>query len=425
MLPPPSAFPAEQVSLSLVERLAFRFPGPLLDAVVDLTPGRSAVALKNVTVNEDHFQGHFPGMPLMPGVLMIESLAQAAALALSTDANRAGSRPFLRAVRHAKFRRQVVPGDCVRIEVVVTRAKARLACVRGVAYVGSQIVAEADVWLGMLPASARVHPAAVVHPGASIGPGTEIGPGAVIGAHVVIGADCHVGASAVVDGWTTIGDGTQIFPFASIGLVPQDLKFAGEPSRLVVGRRNIFREFVTVHRGTLGGGGETRIGDDNLFQAYSHVAHDCVVGNRTIFGNGATIGGHVVVEDQVIISALSGVHQFCRLGRHAFIGGASVVTKDALPFGRSVGNRARLYGLNTVGLVRRGFSQETVRKLKQAYRYLMQSKLNTSQALEQIDSDAALRCADVDYLVAFIRSAKRGVILKRASRRGDDAPSDD
>jgi UDP-N-acetylglucosamine acyltransferase len=411
-------------SLSSVDRLAFRFPGPMLDAITEVDADR-VVAVKNVTVNEDHFQGHFPGMPLMPGVLMIESLAQAAAVLIAKQADESGCRPFLRGVTNAKFRRQVVPGDRVRVEVVVKRARARLVQFRGVAFVGEQVVAEADVWLGLTQPSARVHPSAVVHEGAIIGAGTEVGPGAVIGAHVTIGVGCHVGASTVIDGWTTIGDGTQVFPFASIGLVPQDLKFAGEMSRLVVGKRNIFREFVTVHRGTQGGGGETRIGDDNLFQAYSHVAHDCVVGNKTIFGNGATLGGHVVVEDYVIVSALSGVHQFCRVGRYAFIGGASVVTKDALPFGRTVGNRARFYGLNTIGLVRRGFSQDTVRRLKQAYRYLMQSKLNASQALTQIEADPLVKCPEVEYLVAFIRSAKRGVTLKRATRRSDEPLGDD
>lgn len=425
MLPPPSAFPVVPPSLAAVDRLAFRFPGAMLDVIAEVEPGRRVVATKNVTVNEEHFQGHFPGMPLMPGVLMIESLAQAAAVALVQDAERGGRRLFLRGVTHAKFRRQVVPGDCVRIEVQLRRARAKLVCFRGVAFVGDQVVAEADVWLGFTTPAPRIHPSAIVHDGARIGSGTEIGPCAVIGEHVTIGSDCHIGASAVVDGWTTVGDGTQVFPFASIGLVPQDLKFAGELTRLVIGRRNIFREFVTVHRGTLGGGGETRIGDDNLFQAYSHVAHDCRVGNRTIFGNGATLGGHVTVEDDVILSALSGVHQFCRLGRYAFIGGASVVTKDALPFGKTVGNRARFYGLNTIGLVRRGFSPDTVGRLKQAYRYLMQSKLNASQALQHIEADPSLRCPEVDYLVSFIRSAKRGVTLKRGTRRGDEPPTDD
>jgi UDP-N-acetylglucosamine acyltransferase len=193
----------------------------------------------------------------------------------------------------------------------------------------------------------------------------------------------------------------------------------------VIGRRNIFREFVTIHRGTLGGGGVTRIGDRNVFMAYVHVAHDCRVGNDTIFGNTATLGGHVAVEDDVNISAGSGVHQFCRVGRHAFIGGYSVVTKDALPYARTVGNRARIYGLNTIGLMRRGFAPDVVGKLKRSFRYLLQSKLNTTSALQQIERDQSLACPEVQYLVDFIRTSTRGVILRRATRRAEEVLADE
>jgi UDP-N-acetylglucosamine acyltransferase len=222
----------------------------------------------------------------------------------------------------------------------------------------------------------------------------------------------------VVDGWTEIGDRTEIYPFASIGLAPQDLKFRGEPTRLVIGADNVFREFVTIHRGTAGGGGVTAIGHHNLFMAYAHVAHDCHVGNYTIFGNGATLGGHVAVEDYSTISAYSGVHQFCRVGQHAFIGGYTVVTRDALPYARTVGNRARLYGVNTIGLARRGFSVELIDQLKRAYRHLLQH--NTSRALELIERDEALQAPEVAYLVNFITSAQRGVILRRPSRKVED-----
>ena len=168
----------------------------------------------------------------------------------------------------------------------------------------------------------------------------------------------------------------------------------------------MFREFVTIHRGTAGGGGVTEIGDHNVFMAYAHVAHDCHVGNHTIFGNAATLGGHVTVEDYATISAFSGVHQFCRVGKHAFIGGFSVITKDALPFAKTVGNRARIYGVNTIGLVRRKFSSDSIAKLRRAYRYLLHS--NTSRALAQIERDPSLQCDEVQYLVDFIRTSSRG-----------------
>jgi UDP-N-acetylglucosamine acyltransferase len=222
----------------------------------------------------------------------------------------------------------------------------------------------------------------------------------------------------VIDGWTEIGDETQVFPMASIGLAPQDLKYRGERTRLTIGRRNIFREFVTINRGTQGGGGHTTIGHHNLFMAYVHVAHDCHVGNHTIFGPHATIGGHVGVEDFANISAGSAVHQFCRVGRHGFVGGYSVVTKDALPFGRTIGSRpARIFGVNTIGLRRREFTPDTIEQLNRAYRYLLLSKLNTSRALAQIEHDATLTSPEVRYLVDFIRSSQRGVILRRPMRR--------
>jgi UDP-N-acetylglucosamine acyltransferase len=409
----------------VLDRLRDRYPSLLVDQIEEHEAGRRLVAVKNVTVNEEYFQGHYPGAPLLPAVLTIEALAQVATLLI---VERRGGRPAghvaLRGVNRAKFRRQVVPGDRLRLEVTLGTKTGPLVRVQGLASVGGQVVAEAELLLVVLPERADIDPSAHVHPGAQIGDGTIIGPFAVIGPQVVLGRDCRVGASAVIDGNTTIGDGTEFFPFASIGLPPQDLKYRGEDTRLVIGQRNIFREFVTIHRGTAGGGGQTTIGDENLFMAYAHVAHDCRIGNRTIFGNAATLGGHVRVEDCATISAYSGVHQFCRVGRHAFIGGYSVVTKDALPFAKSVGNRARVYGLNKIGLIRRGFTEERVGQLKRAYRYLLQSKLNTTQALLHIEQDPTLASEEVAYLVEFIRTATRGVILRRGGRRSDDALDD-
>ena len=265
-----------------------------------------------------------------------------------------------------------------------------------------------------------------LHPRAQIGDGTIVGPHVTIGEHVRIGRNCQIGASTIIDGWTEIGDDNEIYPFSSIGLVPQDLKFKGEETHVRIGQGNILREFVTIHRGTHGGGGCTKVGDRNVFMAYVHIAHDCDVGNETIFGNTATLGGHVHVEDFANISAGSGVHQFCRVGRHAFIGGYSVVTKDALPFAKTVGSRpARIFGTNTIGLVRRGFSPDVVSKLKRTFRYLLQSKLNTTSALQQIQQDSSLACAEVDYLIDFIRTSHRGVILRRATRRAEEVMADE
>ena len=410
----------------ILDRLSYRHPSLLVDGIAEHEPGKRLVAYKNVTVNEDFFQGHFPGVPLMPGVLMLETLTQvAAALLLERDGPMSMSRVYLHGVDSAKFRKQVVPGDRLRLEVTLVRARTSLAKVRAFAFVGDQVVAEADLLLAVMPDGVRIHPSAVVMSGAEIGAGTTVGPNSVIGPHVKLGKGCRVGASAVVDGFTEVGDGTEIFPFASIGLIPQDLKFRGEETHLRIGKRNIFREFVTIHRGTRGGGGETTIGDRNVFMAYAHIAHDCHIGNDTIFGNNATLGGHVFVDDFATISAGSGVHQFCRIGRHAFVGGYSVVTKDALPYAKTVGNRARIYGLNTLGLMRRGFTDEIVGKLKRAYRYLLQSRLNTTRALKQIEQDATLACPEVQYLVDFIRSSQRGPLLRRPTRRTEEMVADE
>jgi UDP-N-acetylglucosamine acyltransferase len=414
-----------------LERLCYRYPSPLVDAVTEYEPGQRMVAVKNVTVNEDFFQGHFPGSPVMPGVLMIETLAQVATVLLM-QGDGAGERVYLRGVDNAKFRRQVAPGDRLRLEVTVGRSRARIARAKAVAFVDEHVVAEAELVMvvtasqGSVPGSRfpvlvqgfLIDPTARIHPNARIGEGTTVGPYVVVGEHVRIGRNCRIGASTVIDGYTEIGDENEIFPLASVGLIPQDLKFQGERTRLVIGNRNVIREFVTIHRGTAGGGGITRIGDHNLFMAYTHIAHDCQVGNETIFANAATLAGHVLVEDFATIGAFSGVHQFCRVGRHAFIGGYSVVTKDALPYAKTVGNRARIYGLNTIGLVRRRFSQDSIAKLRRTYRYLLRS--NTSHALAQIERDPSLRCEEVTYVLDFIRSSKRGVGLRRPGRRVDD-----
>ena len=411
----------------LLDRLCYRFPSPLVDAVTEHDAGRRVVAVKNVTVNEQIFQGHFPGMPLLPAVLMLESWSQVAAiLLLQREGARPNARVYLRGVNDARFRRQVVPGDQLRFEVSMLSRRASLARAQATAYIGDQIVAEATLLLGIVPDRTAIDPRAVVDLRAVVGAGTTIGPHATVGPNVRLGANCRVGASVVIDGWTTIGDDTQIYPFASIGQIPQDLKFRGEQSELKIGARNIFREFVTVHRGTRGGGGVTTIGDRNVFMAYVHVAHDCHVGNDTIFGNTATLGGHVTVEDFANISAGSGVHQFCRVGRHAFIGGYSVVTKDALPFARTVGSRpARIFGVNSIGLMRRGVAPDVVTKLKRTFRYLLQSKLNTTSALRRIEQDKSLACAEVQHLVDFIRSSQRGVILRRATRRAEEVLADE
>ena len=254
-----------------------------------------------------------------------------------------------------------------------------------------------------------VHPTAVISPGAQIGRGSFIGAYSIIGDEVILGERVRVESHAVIDGRTRIGDDARLFPFVSVGLAPQDLKYGGEPTETRIGRGTTLREFVTVHRGTRDGGGLTEIGDDCLIMAQAHVAHDCHLANDVIMANGATLAGHVYVEHAATIGAYSGVHQFCRVGREAFIGGYSVVVKDALPFARTVGNHARCYGLNSTGMKRRGYSRETVRALHHAFHLLLSARLNTSQALERIHAEIH-NSPETEELTRFIETSKRGVV---------------
>lgn len=254
-----------------------------------------------------------------------------------------------------------------------------------------------------------IHPNAIVSPTAKIGEDCYIGAFSTIGDEVELGNNVRLESHVVVDGKTFIDDETKVFPFVSIGLAPQDLKYGGEITETRIGKRNHIREFVTIHRGTANGGGLTKIGDDNLLMAQVHVAHDCLVGNEVIMGNAATLAGHVEIADKANVGAYSGVHQFCRVGREAFIGGYSVVVKDALPFAISQGNHAKCYGLNRVGAKRRGYSKEVIEKLNHAFHLLLNSKLNTSQAVERIKEEVS-GSLDVDYLVEFIESSSRGVL---------------
>jgi UDP-N-acetylglucosamine acyltransferase len=257
--------------------------------------------------------------------------------------------------------------------------------------------------------SVFVHPTSVVSPRAEVGEGAHVGPFCTVGDEARLGLRVRLESHVVVDGRTEVGDDTHVFPFASIGLEPQDLKYRGEPAETRVGRRCRLREFVTVHRGTEGGGMLTSIGDDCLIMAQAHVAHDSRVGDRVIMANAATLAGHVTVEDGANVGAYSGVHQFCRVGREAYVGGYSVVVKDALPFALTVGNHAKCYGLNTVGMKRRGYPQETVEALHHAFRLLLSSRLNTTQALARIREDVQ-GSPEVEELLRFIETSRRGVV---------------
>jgi UDP-N-acetylglucosamine acyltransferase len=255
-----------------------------------------------------------------------------------------------------------------------------------------------------------VHPTAIVDPHARIAETADIGPYSIVGAGVEIGAGTRLIGHAYVEGPAWIGEDNLFFPYSSVGAAPQDLKYKGERSETRIGSRNRIREFVTIHRGTEGGGMVTRVGDDNLLMAYVHVAHDVQVGSHVVLSNAATLGGHVTVGDWAWVGASTGVHQFCRVGRHAIVGGYSVITQDILPYSNTVSEReSRVFGANRTGLERRGFATERIEELQKALRLLTRAGLNTSQAVERIQQEIP-PSAEVDELLEFIALSKRGFV---------------
>jgi UDP-N-acetylglucosamine acyltransferase len=253
-----------------------------------------------------------------------------------------------------------------------------------------------------------VHPSAIVAPGAVVPESCTIGPYSTIGPEVVLGEECMLVSHVVLDGRLHIGARNHIYPFTSIGVAPQDLKYGGEPTETDIGDNNTIRECVTISRGTLKGGGITRIGSDNLLMAYVHIGHDSLVGSHCILANAATLAGHVIIEDYASVGAFSPVHQFCTVGQYAFIGGGTIVTQDVLPFSLTSSKREnRAFGINKVGLTRRGFSPERLSTLQKAFRLLLASRLNTSQAVEKIRE---LEGEDVRVVADFIERSQRGII---------------
>jgi UDP-N-acetylglucosamine acyltransferase len=254
----------------------------------------------------------------------------------------------------------------------------------------------------------HLHPSAIVDPRAELDSAVEVGPYCVVGAGVKIGKGTKIHSHAVIQGRTTLGEGNVVFPFATIGSIPQDLKYKGEPSELLIGNRNTIREYVSLNPGTAGGGMVTRVGDRNLLMMYCHVAHDCIVGDHNVIANGATLGGHVAIEDFVIVGGLVGIHQFVRIGTSAILGAGSMVSKDVPPYCNATGDRAKLRGLNVEGLKRRGFDKSVIAAINKAYRIAFRSRLKIEDAVKQIRREI-VSIPEVERFISFIASSQRGV----------------
>lgn len=376
------------------------FPYALVDRLLEVDPGVRAVGRKLVSANEPYFVGHFPGAPILPGVVLCEAFVQLGAQLVGE----AGDLRLV-GVEKARFRRPVLPGDELHLEVTCL-APGPPWRLRGVATLGTAIVAEVE--LAAAPAGANVHPTALVAPGAELAPGVSVGAYAVIGPQVRVGPDSWIGPHAVIEGHTTIGARSRIFQFASVGAIPQDLKYRGEASTLEIGEGCIIREFVSVSPGTAGGGMVTRLGKGCLLMVSSHVAHDCQVGDQVILANGAALGGHVSVADHAIIGGLAGVHQYVRIGESALCAAGAMVSMDVPPFCTVAGDRARLHGLNLVGLRRRGLAPAAITALKRAYRLLFQAPRSWRAALAHARRDLG-EVAEVARLLDFLTSSRRGI----------------
>ena len=255
-----------------------------------------------------------------------------------------------------------------------------------------------------------IHPTAIIHSGARLGAGVSVGPYSIIGEHVEIGDNTRIGPHVVISGHTRIGCDNRIFQFSSIGEIPQDKKYAGEPTRLEIGDRNTIREYCTLNLGTAQDAGVTRVGDDNWIMAYVHIAHDCQVGNKTIFANNAQLAGHVHVGDWAIFGGYTGVHQFCRVGAHTMTAVGTVILQDVPPYVMAAGNSATPYGINAEGLKRRGFSPDALMVLKRAYRTLYKSGLTLDEAKAKLEEDAKMHPAEIQPILDFLAVSKRGII---------------
>ena len=256
---------------------------------------------------------------------------------------------------------------------------------------------------------ATVHPTAIIHPGAELDDGVTVSPYTVIGENVKIGKGSKIGPHVVIEGATTIGEDCAIYQFVSIGAPPQDMKFSGEMTEVIIGRGCVIREFVTINKGTSLGKGKTILGSENFIMAYAHIAHDCVIGNNVVMANAATLGGHVEIEDNAIIGGLVPIHQFVKIGAYSMIGGGSTVTQDVPPFMTAVGNRAKLFGLNSLGLKRHGFSSRDIKNLKMAYKIIFRSGITLKKALDKVRADVG-SSPHIDHLVDFINASVRGII---------------
>ncbi|MBI5701498.1 acyl-ACP--UDP-N-acetylglucosamine O-acyltransferase [Candidatus Saganbacteria bacterium] len=402
----------------ILKTLPHRYPFLLVDKILDMEEGKKIVAIKNVTINEPFFQGHFPGQPVMPGVLIIESLAQVGAIMALRAPSSLGKIVFFAGIDNVRFRRPVLPGDQMKIVVEVLWLKRGLGKIKGTATVEGDIACEGEFTFSLVDQGgakgSSIHPTSTVHPTAILGNGVQIGPYAVIGPEVEIGDRTIVGAHSVINRWTKIGQDNKIHQSVSIGAAPQDFKYKGEKGQVIIGSKNTIREFVTIHLPAGIDGGKTVIGDENFIMIHAHVPHNCIIGNQVVIGGYVGLGGHTIIEDQVTIGGMSAIHQFVRVGRLSMVGALTKVVQDIPPFMLVEGNPSEVRGINSIGLQRRGISFEAQSEIKKAFKLIYEAKQSTDKIIEALKN--RLRPLDeIKHLISFLsEESKRGISKKVA-----------
>ncbi|MBN2058226.1 MAG: acyl-ACP--UDP-N-acetylglucosamine O-acyltransferase [Candidatus Saganbacteria bacterium] len=393
-----------------------RYPFLLIDKVIELEEGKRAVAIKNVTINEPFFQGHFPGHPIMPGVLICEAIAQTGVVMALRQINASGKIVYFAGIDNVRFRRPVLPGDQLRFEVEATWVRGPLGKMHGKALVDGELAVEGDFTFSMVNAtsvSSNVHPTATVHPSAKLGKNVEIGAYAVVGPDVSLGDGTLIGPYCNINRWTTIGKNNTIHQGVSIAAPPQDIKYNNEKGQVIIGDKNVIREFVTIHLPS-GEGNTTEIGDENFIMVHAHIPHNCKIGNQVVIGGYVGLAGYTEIGDQVVIGGLAGIHQFVRIGRLTMVGAQSKVLKDVPPFMIVDGNPAQIRGVNSIGMSRRGVSNEAASEIKKAFKIIYDSGTNTSDAAAEIRKKLK-PLPEIEQIIAFLEEeSKRGIFKKTA-----------
>ena len=397
----------------ILEMIPHRYPFLLVDRIIDKKDKKDIKTLKNVTINEPFFLGHFPDKPIMPGVLILESMAQSACLIiLDLIENPENHLVYLSKVNNFRIYSNVIPGDQIIINAKIVHEKLNSFKFESTCHVNDKLVAKAEFLASMVERQeskiSKIHHTNIISSSAKIGKNVEIGPYNVIEENVIIGDNVKIGNFNTISQFTEVGNDCYIVNNSSIGAIPQDKKFGGEDTKLIIGDRTIIREFVTLNRGTKATG-ETRIGEDVLIMTGVHVAHDCIIGNNVILVNLVALGGHVEIDDWAILGGASNAHQFCKIGKHAMVAANSKLVQDVPPFILAGKHPVQYSGINSLGLSRRGFSDDEKSDIKKAYRYLFRSDLNQSDALARVKEELS-DSKHINEILHFYHSSKRGII---------------